>query len=89
VPDRRTKSLSRETLDIDTTNILFIAAGAFNGLEKIVKKRKNVKVAGHWVYDISVLIQLNIVMLKWSGPGKILWHWIDRNGYFGEPKYQF
>ncbi|WAR01038.1 CLPX-like protein, partial [Mya arenaria] len=46
VADKRTKTLSRETIDIDTTNILFIAAGAFNGLEKVIKKRKNVKVLG-------------------------------------------
>ncbi|KAH3841585.1 ATP-dependent Clp protease ATP-binding subunit clpX-like, mitochondrial [Dreissena polymorpha] len=37
---------SESQTDIDTTNILFIAAGAFSGLEKIVKKRMNVKVLG-------------------------------------------
>ena len=38
---RKTKP---ETLAIDTTNILFIASGAFNGLDKIVARRKNEKV---------------------------------------------
>ncbi|WAR00796.1 CLPX-like protein [Mya arenaria] len=33
---------SESQTDVDTSNILFIAAGAFNGLEKVVKKRKNV-----------------------------------------------
>ncbi|XP_052796715.1 ATP-dependent Clp protease ATP-binding subunit ClpX-like [Mya arenaria] len=37
---------SESQTDVDTSNILFIAAGAFNGLEKVVKKRKNVKVLG-------------------------------------------
>lgn len=33
------KSASAETVEIDTTNILFIAGGAFVGLEKIVQNR--------------------------------------------------
>lgn len=33
------KSSSTETVEIDTTNILFIAGGAFVGLDKIVKNR--------------------------------------------------
>lgn len=33
-----------DTIPVDTTNILFIASGAFNGLDKVVAKRKNEKV---------------------------------------------
>lgn len=33
-----------DTIQVDTTNILFIASGAFNGLDKVVAKRKNEKV---------------------------------------------
>ena len=29
---------------VDTTNILFISSGAFNGLDKIIARRKNEKV---------------------------------------------
>ena len=35
------KHPSVETVEIDTTNILFIAAGAFDGLEKIMDRRRN------------------------------------------------
>ncbi len=45
IPDRSsTKKPKGETVAIDTTNILFIASGAFNGLDKVVAKRKNEKV---------------------------------------------
>ena len=33
------KTPNAETVDIDTTNILFIAGGAFDGIEKIIEKR--------------------------------------------------
>lgn len=33
------KLRGQETVQIDTTNILFILSGAFNGLEKVVKNR--------------------------------------------------
>lgn len=45
IPDRTTtKKPKGDTISIDTTNILFIASGAFNGLDKVVAKRKNEKV---------------------------------------------
>jgi len=46
IADKKAKaSYSAESqTDVDTSNILFIAAGAFNGLEKVIKRRKNVKV---------------------------------------------
>ena len=33
-----------DSYQVDTSNILFIASGAFNGLDKIVARRKNQKV---------------------------------------------
>ena len=36
---------------IDTTNILFIMAGAFTGIENIVRKRMNAKVLLCWLPD--------------------------------------
>ena len=35
---------------VDTTNILFIASGAFNGLEKIIGRRNNEKVK--WLFQM-------------------------------------
>merc|ERR1711978_855314 len=35
-----------ETAQVDTTNILFVSSGAFNGLDKIVSRRKNEKYLG-------------------------------------------
>ena len=53
VAEKNSKRLRGETVQVDTTNILFIAAGAFNGLENFVKKRKDVKVK-----DLLHLLQL-------------------------------
>ncbi len=36
----------QDFIEIDTTNILFIVGGAFNGLEKIIERRLNQKVVG-------------------------------------------
>jgi ATP-dependent Clp protease ATP-binding subunit ClpX len=45
IPDRNSsKKPKGDTISVDTTNILFIASGAFNGLDKVVAKRKNEKV---------------------------------------------
>lgn len=38
-----------ETIQIDTTNILFVASGAFNGLDKIIGRRKLQKYLGFGV----------------------------------------
>ncbi|XP_053406042.1 ATP-dependent Clp protease ATP-binding subunit clpX-like, mitochondrial [Mercenaria mercenaria] len=46
VPEKNRRNLHGEKVQVDTTNILFIAAGAFNGLENFVKKRKDVKQLG-------------------------------------------
>ena len=47
IPERHLSRKSKgETVSVDTTNILFIASGAFNGLDKIIAKRYNEKVGG-------------------------------------------
>ncbi|OON21564.1 ATP-dependent Clp protease, ATP-binding subunit ClpX [Opisthorchis viverrini] len=47
VPDGKgSRKLRGETVQVDTTNILFIASGAFNGLDKIVGRRKHKKTVG-------------------------------------------
>lgn len=45
-PQGGRKHPNQEFLQIDTTNILFICGGAFDGIEKVVKSRLNKKVIG-------------------------------------------
>merc|ERR1719445_882849 len=47
VPEKNSARKTRgETIPVDTTNILFVCSGAFNGLDKIVSRRKNEKYLG-------------------------------------------
>lgn len=39
------KMRGSETVVVDTTNILFIGAGAFSGLEKVIQRRVNMRVS--------------------------------------------
>ena len=45
-PNGGRKHPQHEYIQIDTTNILFICGGAFDGLDKIIKNRTNVKTIG-------------------------------------------
>ena len=45
VSDKSARKLRGETIPVDTTNILFVASGAFNGLDKIVSRRTSEKVS--------------------------------------------
>ena len=45
-PQGGRKHPQQEFIQIDTTNILFICGGAFDGLDKIIKNRTNVKTIG-------------------------------------------
>ncbi|KXJ19360.1 ATP-dependent Clp protease ATP-binding subunit clpX-like, mitochondrial [Exaiptasia diaphana] len=46
VPERNSRKMRGDTVAVDTSNILFVASGAFNGLDKIIRKRKQDKVLG-------------------------------------------
>ncbi|XP_029849543.2 ATP-dependent Clp protease ATP-binding subunit clpX-like, mitochondrial [Ixodes scapularis] len=46
VPERSSRKLRGEALTVDTANILFVASGAFNGLDRIVGRRRNEKYLG-------------------------------------------
>ena len=47
VPEKNSARKTRgETIQVDTTNILFVCSGAFNGLDKMVARRKNEKYLG-------------------------------------------
>jgi ATP-dependent Clp protease ATP-binding subunit ClpX len=41
------KHPDQEFIELDTQNILFIAGGAFNGIERIISKRLNMQVVGY------------------------------------------
>ncbi len=45
-PQGGRKHPNQELIEIDTTNILFIVGGAFEGLEKVIKSRTNKKTLG-------------------------------------------
>ena len=50
VPEKNSARKTRgDTVQVDTTNILFVCSGAFNGLEKIVSRRKNEKYLGEMI----------------------------------------
>ena len=46
VPERNSRKMRAETVQVDTTNILFVASGAFNGLDKVISRRKKQKYLG-------------------------------------------
>ena len=46
VPEKNSKKMRSETVQIDTTNILFVASGAYTGLDKIISRRKKEKYIG-------------------------------------------
>nr|CAI5852612.1 unnamed protein product [Callosobruchus analis] len=42
VPERHSpRKLRGETIQVDTTNVLFVASGAYNGLERLIQRRNN------------------------------------------------
>jgi ATP-dependent Clp protease ATP-binding subunit ClpX len=46
-PGEKRKHPEKPTMDFDTTNVLFICMGAFEGLEKIIEKRLNIRKIGY------------------------------------------
>lgn len=49
VPEKNSKKMRGETIQVDTTNILFVASGAYTGLDKIISRRKKEKYLGFGV----------------------------------------
>ena len=43
------RKMRGESVAVDTTNILFVASGAFNGLENIIRKRKAERVSNLFI----------------------------------------
>ena len=46
VPEKSSRKFRGETVAVDTTNILFIAGGAYHGLDRIISRRNNEKYIG-------------------------------------------
>ena len=46
-PGEKRKHPEKPTIDFDTTNVLFICMGAFEGLEKIIERRLNIRKIGY------------------------------------------
>ncbi|XP_063225023.1 ATP-dependent Clp protease ATP-binding subunit clpX-like, mitochondrial [Bacillus rossius redtenbacheri] len=50
VPERNSsRKLRGDIIQVDTTNILFVASGAYNGLDRLISRRKNEKYLGFGV----------------------------------------
>lgn len=57
VPERNSpRKLRGETVQVDTTNILFVASGAYNGLDRLISRRKNEKVINYFNILKHILI---------------------------------
>jgi len=52
VPEKNSRKIRGETVPVDTTNILFIASGAFNGIDKVVSKRLKDKVSCCFMHSL-------------------------------------
>ncbi|CAF2107449.1 unnamed protein product [Rotaria magnacalcarata] len=46
VPEKNSRKMRGETVQVDTTNILFVASGAYTGVDKIISRRKKEKYLG-------------------------------------------
>ena len=69
------KSRNENTVDVDTTNILFVGSGAFNGLDKIVARRKNEKYLGklivfHFFFTLQKKIWMALVVKSFRRHGR-------------------
>ena len=63
VPERNSRKLKGDMVQVDTTNILFIASGAFNGLDRIISRRRNEKVIH--VYSKTPMTRKSMTRLPW------------------------
>lgn len=51
VPERNSpRKLRGESVQVDTTNILFVASGAYTGLDRLVARRLNEKVSSEFTH---------------------------------------
>lgn len=66
VPERNSpRKLRGETIQVDTTNILFVASGAYNGLDKLIQRRNNENVRNRTTEDSKSVIQFFFLVVSW------------------------
>ena len=53
VPERSARKMRGDSVPVDTTDILFVASGAYNGIDTIIGRRKNEKVSKSVLLFIS------------------------------------
>ena len=70
-PQGGRKHPQQEFIPIDTTNILFICGGAFDGMDKIIKRRMNAKVIG-FNSDVSSNKMEKEEILKHAAPEDLM-----------------
>lgn len=64
VPERNSpRKLRGETVQVDTTNILFVASGAYTGLDRLIARRLNEKVRGRFASSQALKHLLSILFL--------------------------
>ena len=77
VPEKNSARKTRgETVQVDTTNILFVSSGAFNGLDKMVSRRKNEKYLGMFVTIRPFVITAGLQNPYW---------YMLKNAYYNPP----
>lgn len=65
VPERNSpRKLRGETIQVDTTNILFVASGAYNGLERLIQRRNNENVSNNNILINDKLLSLTEIDAK-------------------------
>lgn len=71
VPEKNSRKMRSDSIQVDTSNILFVASGAFNGLDKIVGRRKKEKYLGKATLSFPKIyfFQFNKNKMKFSGFG--------------------
>lgn len=72
VPERNSpRKLRGETVQVDTTNILFVASGAYTGLDRLIGRRLNEKVR---VSTLNTIAFSNSIVILVFG----LWHALNQ-----------
>lgn len=67
VPERNSpRKLRGETVQVDTTNILFVASGAYTGLDRLIARRMNEKVFLfiQIQYNYNIFFKFSILALE-------------------------
>jgi ATP-dependent Clp protease ATP-binding subunit ClpX len=66
VPEKSSRKMRGETIQIDTTNILFVASGAYTGLDKIIGRRKKEKYIGFGSTSSEPPSRRHAAQLEWN-----------------------